>query len=932
MRRILLLTVLAALVAGLAAWPRHLVSRPAVSPDFVHFESAHVHPAVLTPGGGRLLVVNTPDARLSVFDVTGAAPVRIAEIPVGMEPVSVACLDDSTAWVVNQLSDDVSVVDLNLMHARATVRVGDEPADVVFAGTPKRAYVSVSGEDVVKVYDPASVAAPLASIAIPGRMPRALAKTADGSKVYAAVFAGGNRTTVMAGTRFPADSMPADPDLPRDPGLPSPPPRVGLIVQQQNGSWYDMYGTLWSSKVKHTMPDNDVIEITTSSATVTRTFSDVGTINFNLAVSPFDGRLAVVNTQGRDLLRFEPRLIGYLVETQVSFAPPAGPFVARKLDPHIDYATLPGTQAEADSAIGIPTGCAYSGDGQRLYVTSLATNRIAVVNPYGGALSTVKARVPAVAGPTGVVVDDARGRLYVVGRLHNQLQTLSTANFAQLALATIGFDPTPDPVVNGRKFLYGGFTSAHGDQSCATCHVFGDTDLLAWDLGDPLGGFVPPPGPNPNGLHGFDPMKGPTVTQSLRGLTNTEPFHWRGDRANLAAFNGAFATLMGRTTVLADSEMSAFSDFAMALAYPPNPRRYLDGALADAPPGQASAVRGQTFFDTFVMDSTGRRCVDCHGGPAGTNRALVSSTVIGDPQDLKVPHLRALYRNGGFRDSAGAVNARGVAFAHDGTADNLFDFLKAPGLHQASGTDADRRDLEAFLLGFDTGMAPAVGYQLTFDGTNNADATAIARLDTLVGQADASACDLIAKGRSSGQPRGWLYQGAGQWRSDRAAAAAITTAQLRALGGPGTEVTVTGVPKGSGQRMGLDRDRDTYLDGDELDAGSDPGNPASTPLNVSVPVRGSGSNALRWVRPNPTRGTAEVGFTLGRAGKVDVAVLDVMGREVRTLARGLRLEAGVQSLRWDGLTKDGREAGAGVYFLRLKTDGGAWTRPLVRIR
>jgi hypothetical protein len=37
------------------------------------------------------------------------------------------------------------------------------------------------------------------------------------------------------------------------------------------------------------------------------------------------------------------------------------------------------------------------------------------------------------------------------------------------------------------------------------------------------------------------------------------------------------------------------------------------------------------------------------------------------------------------------------------------------------------------------------------------------------------------------------------------------------------------VPPGSGRRIAIDADLDGYLDGDELDAGSDPRNPASTP-------------------------------------------------------------------------------------------------------
>src|SRR5262249_8619074 len=150
-RRIPFLLCAAVLALGLAVAPRLLVSRTQSANDFVHFESGHVHPAVLTPSGGRLLVVNTPDDRLTVFDLAGPSPKRIADIPVGLEPVSVAAFDDSTAWVVNNLSDDVTIVNLNTLHVRAVLRVGDEPSDVVFAGG--NAYVSVSQEDAIKVYD-----------------------------------------------------------------------------------------------------------------------------------------------------------------------------------------------------------------------------------------------------------------------------------------------------------------------------------------------------------------------------------------------------------------------------------------------------------------------------------------------------------------------------------------------------------------------------------------------------------------------------------------------------------------------------------------------------------------------------------------------------------------------------------------------------------
>ena len=129
MRHLAPLLALSILAVGLAIAPRHIASRTATSPDFVHFESGHVHPAALTPDGKRLLVVNTHNDRLAVFDVTGPQPVLLYDLPVGLEPVAVAARSDGEAWVVNNVSDDISIVNLGTRHVQATLRVGDEPAD-----------------------------------------------------------------------------------------------------------------------------------------------------------------------------------------------------------------------------------------------------------------------------------------------------------------------------------------------------------------------------------------------------------------------------------------------------------------------------------------------------------------------------------------------------------------------------------------------------------------------------------------------------------------------------------------------------------------------------------------------------------------------------------------------------------------------------------
>lgn len=927
-RRVPQALALATLVLGLAALPRSIVSRPAVSTDFVHFESGHVHPLALTPGG-RLLAVNTPDNRLVVFDVTGPSPVKIGDIPVGLEPVSVAALDDSTAWVVNHLSDDVSIVNLNTLHTRATLRVGDEPADVVFAGG--HAYVSVSQEDRVKVYNVATLAPVGAPIGINSRMPRALAVSPDGAFVYVAGFHAGNRTSVLT-FQEALDSLPP-PNPPMAAGLPAA-PHVGLIIQRQGSDWRDESGKLWNSKARYAMHDADLTEIETATRLVTRTFGDLGTVNLGLAMS--GDRIALTATEARNLTRFEPNLRGHNVDTRIAFVTIAGDAQVSNLNPHVNYAVPTGNPAERDSAIGIPNAVAFSADGARAYVTSLTSDRLAVLDPNDGA-NPLRARVPTVAGPTGVLVDDARGRLYVLGRFRGELQTLSAATLGEVARVGLGFDPTPDEIVNGRRFFYGGFTSGHGEHACATCHVFGDFDNLAWDLGDPQGTMDPaPPGMVDPLLEGFHPMKGPMTTQTLRGLPGTFRLHWRADRENLAAFNPAFVGLLGRSAALADSEMSAFSEFTLALVHPPNPNQHLDRRMPDAPAGQRSALRGQTAFFNTPLDGP-LRCNDCHAsanfGP-GTNGQVINDAALQEDQDFKIPQLRNLYRKTGFLDGAGQTSKRGFGFIHDGSIDDLVDFFRSPLFTFPAGAAGDpaRRDMEAFMLAFDTGMAPAVGYQLTFAGPNNNDATAVARLDTLKAQAALDHCELIAKGRQGGQPRGWVYLGGDQWKPDKAAEFAITSAQLRAFGGAGNEVTVTGVPEGGGTRMGVDRDRDTHLDGDELDAGSDPGNPLSTPLTVGVdPGAGRAPFAFESLAPNPFRIAADVRFVLRQPSAVDLRVYDVLGREVRRIATGERFAPGAHVVRWDGRGADGARAGAGVYFVRLRTEFGEKTRAVVRI-
>ncbi|MDX2168662.1 MAG: hypothetical protein SF182_16440, partial [Deltaproteobacteria bacterium] len=185
--------------------------------SFTNFESGHVRPLALSPSGALLFAVNTPDNRLSIFSVGAGGLTLAAEVPVGMEPVAVASRVNAggrtEAWVVNHLSDSVSIVevdpsDVSRSHVTRTLLVGDEPRDIVFAGSGgSRAFVTTArrGQNVpattppnlstpgtpralVWAYDANNLGAalggtPLSIIPCFGDTPRALAAKPDGSRV-----------------------------------------------------------------------------------------------------------------------------------------------------------------------------------------------------------------------------------------------------------------------------------------------------------------------------------------------------------------------------------------------------------------------------------------------------------------------------------------------------------------------------------------------------------------------------------------------------------------------------------------------------------------------------------------------------------------------------------------------------------------------------
>lgn len=83
--------------------------------------------------------------------------------------------------------------------------------------------------------------------------------------------------------------------------------------------------------------------------------------------------------------------------------------------------------------------------------------------------------------------------------------------------------------------------------------------------------------------------------------------------------------------------------------------------------------------------------------------------------------------------------------------------------------------------------------------------------------------------------------------------------------------------------------------------------------------------------PNPFNPVTTIHFDLSRGGMVELRIHDAAGRVVRTLVQGERTRRHHEVV-WDGLDDAGRRAPTGVYFTRLHTTDGNWTRKIVVLR
>ncbi len=874
-----------------------------------------MHPLDITPDGTKLLAVNTPNNDLEVFAISGDTLTLASVIKVGLEPVSVRVYSNTQAWVVNKISNSVSIVDIKNNALIATLQTGAEPADVVFTGTagsasnPARAYVSAAQARELEVFDPLVPGGTLRRIPILGQQPRALAVGPNGSggtNVYVGIFESGNGTTAVTGGK---NDAPYEVDLARSPSGPyggvSPfpdtlnaalnkytsiyapvttvtpnvptayftntPPPVSVIVRRQapasSGalpSWLDENGKDWSIFINGSLArqgsnadrapgwdliDRDIAVVDTSTNAVTYQGGPLNMV-MALAVNPATNSVTAVGTDATNQIRYQPMLDGTFIQVLMGTYAPGGSGGAKAdLNPHLlPYSSVTGTYATSSipatcaansrvciaNSIGDPRGIAWNAATGKGYVTGMGSNNVIVINESGGRDAVLKTPIPVGQGPTGIVLNavganaSAPTLAYVLNRFDATISVLNLAathvNQAQIARVALSYDPTPADVRNGRPLLYNTHLfSGLGQLACGSCHVDARTDRLAWDLGDPtsqpetianvtLRDNSIANDPTTSGVSVNEhPMKGPFLTMTLVDRMQSPFLHWRGDRANLAAFLPAFQALQGAAALPTSAQINHMQAFLATLRTPPNPFRTLTNAypteLAVPGPGNVPYRTGNAAGGAQEFEAN---CRSCH--PGNTNRGFlfVNNPPFGINQLRNPPTWQNFYRRDGLWFDDPTASTAGFGFQPDGTfdstqnlsrSDNMMAFMYAfngsyP--YTPTGLNASNTAVDSHA---------AVGRQVTLSGSLTTDPT-LAQLQAL---ADINAIDLIASGCVSNETRGYVYVGNATYADDRGQHYSL--AAMKSFGQSGSPITFTAVRRGTGYVLGIDQNDDGTLDG-----------------------------------------------------------------------------------------------------------------------
>ena len=534
--------------------------------------SPQTNPMALSEDGTRLYVANTTSASLSVLDVSNPlAPTELATIRVGHDPTSVAVLPggvdgDEFVFVVNHISDSISVVSRNRLAVVQTIQEFDaagvtrmdEPVSIAFT-SPTRALVTLDQPNQVLTLDiDANGRASIAPqrLAITAQAPRAI--VASGDRVFVAAFESGNQTEFSS--CWPGDPLYLleDDDALTDEGCEFRAEILdatnliggGGIALGPVFEFAAVNPNIGGRVVRDTdLPDRDLFVIDpTGTPSVTQVIDTLGTLLSGLAAhtGPAGTRVWIAHTEANNHLDGLGVIDNKMFLNRVAIVDCAtGGSCAPAGTVDLDASAA---SAALGQTVPTPWGIQASGDGETVVVTAASADGdpgdgrppmhgLFTLNRDGEVLGS--ALVGAL--PEGVLLRSAPGGAaqvaYVLNTADSTVSVVDVSNPASPqtvgAAVAVGSDPTPEQIRLGRIAFHSARGSTNKTFSCGSCHPNGNMDQLQWTINTVTG---PDDGPNENGE-----IAEPRTTMPIRGLRDTLPLHWEGTLADPIALENPLA-------------------------------------------------------------------------------------------------------------------------------------------------------------------------------------------------------------------------------------------------------------------------------------------------------------------------------------------------------------------------------------------------------
>ncbi len=522
--------------------------------NFGHNQSSHA--LALNESGDTLLVVN-PDSN-SVTLIYTVSRIKLIEIPVGKDPRSVT-VNGNYAYVANQGSDTISVIDLSTKTIRANLPVADRPVGVAVSPNGRFLAITEFGNDTIRFLD-TNTLNHLSTHKVADR-PYGLSFTSDGNYLLISHLLEGIVTRLSV--------QPFKTYLP-DIHLHS----TGLESQKagddQNPGFESQISILTWPQVA---PAPAVI------------VNNVGTRAY-LPQTMANGQ--GLNTQF-DTTVF-PKVSVLNLETW--------------LHQSSEHISLP----ETDQPVGLPWDAALAKNDTELWVVNAASNDVSIVDIRNPLVPIRRAHVSVGSNPRGILLTPDGNTAFVNNTLDGTVSVIDAQTYTVIDEIPSTDIPLPPLILNGKQLFH---TSARPELaqaawiSCNTCHIEGEQDGRIWQL--QFLGQVPP---------GEQPIIKRNTT-SLLGMIETYPLRWsaewdesadsefsiRFEQFGTGLIPGDMHPTLGAPNQGRSNELDALAAFIDSLSVPD---RYH--------PLSPSELRGKKIFESPV---TG--CLTCHPPPLYTD-------------------------------------------------------------------------------------------------------------------------------------------------------------------------------------------------------------------------------------------------------------------------------------------------------------------------